>query len=262
MHRRPGPLRTSGREARRLALFLAAAGAGSGLAAGDAGAFLNTADPAGAAIIGTERYCTGYEHTFHGEWTDENPESAPLPFRVGANTDADDRGCYAQLGVMGGRNIAPYELARFRVVAGNGVWTLSYRAIRVILDTERRTAVHRQGERPPRTGRLLAQPPPVGSIPPAPPVRRMELWYGRWRGRFARLPFPVTLRFSGAGTNEVKGRVSGLLTSRSFTGWFHGEMLIFRWRNRHVGLVMEEGGDSLVHVNYRGQVFRFHRRGG
>ena len=248
-----------------LALLLAAAaGAGPGFAARGAGAAAppRAIGPAAAAMAGAERYCTRYEHTFHGAWTPDEQEGAPVLFRVGANTGADRRGCYAQLNVMADRGIAPYELPRFRVEKKGGVWTLRYRTISVTLDPERGTAVHRQGEGPPRTGRLLARPPPIGSVPPAPPARRMERWYGRWRGRFAGLPFPVTLRFSGAGTNEVEGRISGLLMSRSFKGRFHGEMLVFRWRNRHVGLVMEEDGDSLVHVNYRGQAYRFHRRGG
>ena len=32
------------------------------------------------------------------------------------------------------------------------------------------------------------------------------------------------------------------LMKKTFTGRFHGEMLVFRWRNRHVGLLMEPGG--------------------
>ena len=246
-----------------LALVLAASGAGSGFAAGDAGAAAppRTDGPGATVMAGAERYCTGYEHTFHGAWTPEGRKGAPILFRVGANTGAGGRGCYAQLNVMEGRGIAPYELPRFRVETGDGgVWTLRYRDLHVVLDTGRRTAVHRQGGGPPRAGRLLDRPPPVGNVPPAPPARRMERWSGRWRGRFASLPFPVTLRFSGAGANEVQGRISALLWARSFTGRFHGEMLVFRWRNRHVGLVMEEDGNSLVHVNYRGKVFRFHRR--
>ena len=269
MNRFPGLLRRLDPFAARagetcgLALPLALAGAGLGFVAGDAGAAApsQVVGPAAAGMAGTERYCNRYEHTFHGAWTAEGREGAPVLFRVGANTGADRRGCYAQLNVMMDRGIAPYELPRFRVETGDGgVWTLRYRTIFVTLDTERRTAAHRQGEGPLRTGRLLARPPPIGSIPPAPPARHMERWYGRWRGRFTNLPFPVTLRFSGTGANEVEGRISALLWARSFTGRFHGEMLIFQWRNRHVGLVMEEDGDSLVHVNYRGKVFRFHRR--
>ena len=246
-----------------LALPLAAAGAGSGSAAGGVGAAAppRTGGPAATVMAGAERYCTGYEHTFHGVWTSEDEEGAPVLFRVGANGGAGGRGCYAQLNVMERRGIAPYELPRFHVeTEDGGLRTLRYRTILLVLDTERRTAVHRQGDGPPRTGSLLERPPPVGNVPPAPPARRMERWYGRWRGRFAGLPFPVTLRFSGGAANEVNGRISALLWARSFTGRFHGEMLVFRWRNRHVGLILEEGGNSLVHVNYRGEAFRFHRQ--
>jgi len=47
---------------------------------------------------------------------------------------------------------------------------------------------------------------------------------------------------------------------QTFTGRFYGEMLVFRWRNRHVGLVMEPGGDVLVYTDYRGRIHRFRRR--
>ena len=51
-----------------------------------------------------------------------------------------------------------------------------------------------------------------------------------------------------------------LLMAENFTGRFHGEMLVLRWRNRHVGLRMEPGGDALAYNDYRGRVFRFRRR--
>ena len=37
-------------------------------------------------------------------------------------------------------------------------------------------------------------------------------------------------------------------------------MLVFRWRNRHVGLVMEPGGDVLTYHDYKGRTFHFRRR--
>ena len=48
--------------------------------------------------------------------------------------------------------------------------------------------------------------------------------------------------------------------AKTFTGRFHGEMLVFRWRNRHVGLHMEPDGDTLVYNDYKGRVFRFRRK--
>ena len=47
-----------------------------------------------------------------------------------------------------------------------------------------------------------------------------------------------------------------LLMVKNFTGRFHGEMLVFRWKNRHVGLLMEPDGDTVV---YKGRVSRFRR---
>ena len=58
----------------------------------------------------------------------------------------------------------------------------------------------------------------------------------------------------------VDGRISMLLMAETFTGRFHGEMLVFRWRNRHVGLVMDPGGDTIVYTDYNGTGFRFRRR--
>ena len=211
-------------------------------------------------MAGTEHYCTGYERTFHGEWTlaDVEGSGTPILFRIGTN--ADGKGCYAQLNVMTPPGIAPYELPRFRAEARDGAWTLHYRDIVLDLDTGHGTAVRRQGAGSPWTGVLLARPPPVGDVRTVPPARQMERWYGKWRGRFANLPFPVTLQISGSGASQVQGKISALLMAQSFTGRFHGEMLIFRWRNRHVGLLMEPGGDTLVHINYEGKVFQFHRR--
>ena len=50
-----------------------------------------------------------------------------------------------------------------------------------------------------------------------------------------------------------------LAMADSFTGRFHGEMLVFRWKNRHVGLVMEPAGDAVVYNDYKGREFRFRR---
>ena len=50
-----------------------------------------------------------------------------------------------------------------------------------------------------------------------------------------------------------------LLMAKTFTGEFHGEMLVFRWKNRHVGLLMEPDGDTLVYTDYKGRVSRFRR---
>ena len=36
-------------------------------------------------------------------------------------------------------------------------------------------------------------------------------------------------------------------------------MLVFRWRNRYVGLVMDPEGDVLVYTDYKGRVSRFRR---
>ena len=73
------------------------------------------------AVAGTERYCTGYETTFHGAWgageageIEEDGAAArpPVLFRVGVN--GDGAACYAQLNVRTPPGVAPYELPRFR----------------------------------------------------------------------------------------------------------------------------------------------------
>ena len=219
--------------------------------------------PVALAMAGTEHYCTGYESTFHGEWSvadDARASVPPVLFRIGAN--AGGTGCYAQLNVRVPPGIAPYELPRFRARArGGNTWTLRYRDIVLELDAGSGTAIRREGADAPRRGVLRDRPPPVGNALPPPSTRQRARWYGKWRGRISQLPFPVTLRFSDAGADRVRGRISMLLLARSFTGRFHGEMLIFRWRNSHVGLVMEPGSDTLVYTDYRGRVFRFRRRG-
>ena len=82
------------------------------------------------AIAGTERYCTGYERTFHGAWgaggTEEAGKSGdgaaatgaspPVLFRIGVN--ADGEACYAQLNVRTPPGVAPYELPRFHATGG------------------------------------------------------------------------------------------------------------------------------------------------
>lgn len=216
--------------------------------------------PVSPAMAGTEDYCAGYEQTFNGKWTavEAGASGPPVLFRIGVN--APGEGCYAQLNVMTPPGVAPFELPRFRAEAGDDTWRLRYRDTVLEIDTARGTAVRRQGEEPPQTGILLAHPPPVGEAPPPPTARQRARWYGKWRGRLSRLPFPVTLRFAESGTGEVVGRISSLLMRQTFTGRFHGEMLVFRWRNRHVGLVMEPGGDTLVYHDYRGRVHRFRRR--
>ena len=215
-----------------------------------------------AEQIGTY-HCTGYENTFHGEWPiadDARDSGPPILFRIGAN--AGGAGCYAQLNVRAPPGIAPYELPRFRARArGGNAWTLRYRDIVLEFDTGSATAVRREGTDAPRRGVLRDRPPPVGNALPPPSTGQRGRWYGRWRGRISGLPFPVTLRFNDSWTGEVRGRISMLLLVRSFTGRFHGEMMVFRWRNRHVGLVMEPGGDTLVYTDYRGRVYRFRRRG-
>lgn len=218
--------------------------------------------PGSTALPGTESYCTGYEHTAHGEWPGGGEGAAgggPVLFRVGINSDGE--GCYAQLNVMSPPGVAPFELPRFRAQAGDdGIWTLRYRATVLEIDLVNGTAVRREGQVPPRTATLLAHPPSVGEAPSPPPARQRARWFGKWRGRLSRLPFRVTLRFSDAGEGRVHGRISSLLMKQAFTGRFHGEMLVFRWRNRHVGLVMEVGGDALVYTDYRGRIHRFRRR--
>ena len=217
--------------------------------------------PVSGAMAGTEDYCAGYERTFHGAWPGREggvSDGRPVLFRIGVN--ARGEGCYAQLNVMTPPGVAPFELPRFRAEAGEGTWRLRYRDTVLEIDTASRAAARRQGEEPPQTGTLLAHPPPVGEAPPSPTARQRARWYGKWRGRLSRLPFRVTLRFAESETGEVIGRISSLLMRQTFMGRFHGEMLVFRWRNRHVGLVMEPGGDTLVYHDYRGRVHRFRRR--
>ena len=215
------------------------------------------------AMAGTERYCVGYERTFHGEWEtgrDRAVAGPPVLFRIGANSRG--AGCYAQLNVRTPPGVAPYELPRFRAKAREGgtAWILRYREIVLEFDTKSGTVARRESGNVVRNGILFAGPPAVGEPPPPPPLRQRQRWYGRWRGRISGLPFPVTLSFSSAERGRVRGRISMLLMAENFTGRFHGEMLVFRWRNRHVGLHMEHGGDTLVYNDYRGRVFRFRRR--
>ena len=247
----------------RLARILAATAAGLGLACtGTAGGTpLKESLPTASAMAGTEDYCNGYERTFHGEWTGWGGAGAsgtPILFRIGAN--AGGEGCYAQLNVMAPPGVAPYELPRFRAEAQDGTaWTLRYGDIVLSLDPGSETAVRRQGTGDPWTGVLRARPPAIAGAQPAPSTRQMERWNGKWTGRFADLPLRVTLRLSPSGANEVTGRISTWLGKKSFTGRFHGELLVFRWKNRHVGLVMEPGGDTLVYTDYKGRIARFRR---
>ena len=214
-------------------------------------------------MAGTEHYCTGYETTFHGAWEagegGEDAAGLPVLFRIGAN--AGGEGCYAQLNVRTPPGVAPYELPRFGARArGGGAWILRYRKTVLEIDAGNGTVVRREGGGgPPRTGVLLANAPTVEDPPPPPPAPRRERWYGRWRGHFPGVPFPISLRFAASEAGRVQGRISSLLMAMTFTGRFHGEMLVFRWRNRHVGLVMDEGSDALVYTDYRGRVSRFRR---
>ena len=218
-----------------------------------------------AAMAGTERYCTGYETTFHGEWEAGEAGRAgaaagpPVLFRIGVNDGG--AACYAQLNVRTPPGVAPYELSRFRAEAREGdEWTLRHRAVVLEIDAGNGRVVRREGGNVTRTGALLARPPAVGVPPPAPSARQRERWFGSWRGRFPGAPFRVTLRFSGSGAEgRVHGRISMLLMARNLMGRFHGEMLVFRWKNRHVGLRMEPHGDVLVYTDYKGRVSRFRR---
>lgn len=213
------------------------------------------------ALPDTQRYCAGYETTFHGEWPkgEDGTAESPVLFRIGVN--AGGKGCYAQLNVKTPPGIAPYELPRFQVEAGDGgEWTLRYRSFVFTVDPGRGTAVRIRGGEADQIGTLLEQPPPVREMLPAPSAERRSRWYGKWGGRISRQPFPVTLQFAESSSGEVEGRISMLLKKRDFIGRFHGEMLMFRWKNRHVGLVMEPDGDTLVYNDYRGRVYRFRRR--
>ena len=218
--------------------------------------------PDSGAMAGTEDYCAGYEQTFNGTWASVEPGATgpPVLFRIGAN--ADGAGCYAQLNLATRSGVAPYELPRFQARERDAAaWTLRYRDIVLEVDPARGSAVRRKGGAPPRSGALLALSPQVGEAPPRPPSRQRARWYGKWRGRLSGIPFRVTLRFAEARAGEVTARISSLLMRRTFMGWFHGEMLVFRWRNRHVGLRMEPDGKAIVYNDYRGRVFRFQRRG-
>ena len=217
------------------------------------------------AMAGTEHYCTGYETTFHGAWEardggDGGDAGPSVLFRIGVN--AGGEGCYAQLNVMTPPGVAPYELPRFGAKARDGdAWTLRYRETVLEIDAGNGTVVRREGGGSARTGVLLARAPAVGEPPPPPPpsAPRRERWYGQWQGRFPGVSFPVHLRFAASEAGRVQGRISSLLMAKTFTGRFHGEMLVFRWRNRHVGLVMDAGSDTLVYTDYKGRVSRFDR---
>ena len=218
-------------------------------------------------MAGTEGYCAGYETTFHGEWKageagngGDGAAGSPVLFRIGVN--AGGEGCYAQLNVRAPPGVAPYELPRFGAEArGGGAWTLRYRETVLEVDAGSGAVVRREGGgNPVRTGVLLAAAPAVeGPPPPAPSAPWRERWYGRWQGRFPGVSFPISLRFAASEAGQVQGRISSLLMAGSFTGWFHGELLVFRWRNRHVGLLMDPGSDALVYTDYRGRVSRFRR---
>ena len=222
----------------------------------------------GVAMFGTERYCTGYDTTFHGVWEAGEAGKAeatgvggapPVLFRIGL--DVGGAGCYAQLNVRTPPGVAPYELPRFRARAGpgGGAWTLRYRAFVLEIDVGSGRVVRREGRNVVRSGLLLPGPPPVGEPLPPPSAERRSRWYATWRGRFPGVPFRVTLRFNESFAGEVVGRISMLLMSQTFTGRFHGDMLVFRWKNRHVGLVMEPDGDTLVYNDYRGRAARLRR---
>ena len=220
-----------------------------------------------AAMAGTERYCAGYDTTFHGVWRAGDAAEAgegvaggpPVLFRIGVNDNG--AACYAQLNVQTPPGVAPYELRRFRAEPREGGgWTLRNRAIVLEIDAGTGRVVRREGRNATRTGALLARPPAVGDPPPPPSARQRERWYGWWRGRFPGAPFPVALRLSDSGKEDrVQGHISMLLMVKNFTGRFHGEMLVFRWKNRHVGLLMEPDGDTVVYNDYKGRVSRFRR---
>ncbi len=262
MTRRRG-LRAAAARRSRGALVLSALATGLGAAGAAEGAAAPIRPVSEAvAMVGTADYCTGYERTFHGSWRPEEVLSPgpPVLFRIGLN--AGGAGCYAQLNMKTPPGVAPYELPRFRARAREDAgWTLRYRAIVLEIDPESGRVVRREGGSVVRSGVLLPRPPPVCEALPAPSAERRARWYGTWRGRFPGAPFPVTLQLTESLAGNVMGRISMLLMKQDFSGWYHGEMLIFRWKNRHVGLVLEPDGDTLVYNDYRGRLFRFRRRG-
>ena len=220
------------------------------------------------AMAGTERYCTGYETTFHGEWEAGEAGEAeatgagaapPVLFRIGVN--AGGAACYAQLNVMTPPGVTPYELPRFGAKARDGgAWTLRYRETVLEVDTGNGTVVRRGGGIVTRIGVLRPEAPPIEAPPPPASAGQRERWYGKWRGRFPGVPFWIGLCFAASRAGGVRGRISSLLMAQTFEGWFHGEMPVFRWRNRHVGLVMDPEGDVLVYTDSKGQVSWFGRR--
>ena len=89
---------------------------------------MSEAEREARAMADTERYCVGYERTFHGEWetgADRAVAGPPVLFRIGANSRG--AGCYAQLNMRTPPGVAPYELPRFRARAKGGgtAWTAS-----------------------------------------------------------------------------------------------------------------------------------------
>ena len=267
----PGPGPNPGARATRAAAVLIAVALGVGIAALRYEAAAKTPVPAPAppvvrgeavAMAGTERYCTGYDTTFHGVWEGGRGTAvaaSPVLFRIGLNPGG--AGCYAQINVRIPPGVAPYELPRFRARAGPGgnTWTLRYRAVALEIDVGSGRVIRREGGAAVRKGRLLPEPPPVGKTLPPPSAERRGRWYGTWRGRFPGAPLRVTLRFNESSAGRIMGRMSMVLMSQDFIGRFQGDMLVFRWKNRHVGLIMEPGGDNLVYNDYRGRVSRFRR---
>ena len=157
-------------------------------AVGAATAKEGVAVEAAVAMADTDEYCTGYERTFHGEWSDGAGGGRPVLFRIGV--DSGGTGCYAQLNVMTPPGVAPYELRRFRVEAsGDGAWTLRYRDTVLEIDSATGTAVRRKGDEAPQPGALLAHAPAVGDSPPALSAKERVRWYGKWRGRLSEVPF-------------------------------------------------------------------------
>ena len=272
----PGPGPNPGaRAARVAAVLIVALGVGNAALRYEAAAKTPAPVPpvgrgeVAAAMAGTERYCTGYDTTFHGVWEGGGRGAAvaasPVLFRIGLNPGGT--GCYAQLNVRTPPGVAPYEFPRFRAGAGPGaepgpggdMWTLRYQDAAIEINVGSGRVIRREGAKAVRKGRLLPEPPPVGKPLPPPSAQRMERWYGTWRGRFPGAPLRVTLRFAESSAGEVMGRMSMVLMSQDFTGRFHGDMLVFRWKNRHVGLIMEPDGGHFVYNDYRGRVSRFRR---